>query len=93
MSRSDTTTDRSGRIRSALTNTWNKLAEVESATTTSPDAAPTSGAIRSPTSVGLVNHDASFQLRIRPRPHSSVIVRPTRASVFFGSAPSELPSR
>jgi hypothetical protein len=46
-------TRRSGRSASAAASTLNRLTDVESATTTSPAAAPTSRAILSPTRRGM----------------------------------------
>ena len=80
-------------MRAAALSTLKRLTEVESATTSSPGAAPTSRPILSPTRRGSSIQPALFQLRIRPWPHSRVTTSCTRAAVARGSTPSELPSR
>ena len=61
--------------------------------TTVPGAAPISLAIRSPTRDGWLIQSASFQAPINISPHSSLMVRSTRSTAFFGSGPRELPFR
>lgn len=79
-------------MRDAALSTLNRLTEVESAATHSPGRAPTSAPMRSPTRCGSAIQPASFQLRIRPSPHSRCTAAATRAGVARGNAPSELPS-
>ena len=48
---------------------------------------------RYPMRAGMSIQSASFQLRIRPWPHSRVTTSARRAAVALGRAPRELPSR
>ena len=91
--RSATIVLRPGRSRAAATSSLNRLTEMVSVTVTWCGAAPSSGASLAPMRPGDSYHPAAFQERIRPVPHSSSIVRSTRAATPFGTAPSELPSR
>ncbi len=79
-------------VREAALRTLYRFTEVESAATHSPGRAPTSAPMRSPTRCGSVIQPASFQLRIRPSPHSCRTAAATRAGVARGNAPRELPS-
>ena len=74
--RSESTTRRAGASAAAICvaadSTLYRFTEVESATTSSPAPAPTSRAILSAIRCDSVIQPASFQLRIRPSPHSVV---------------------
>ena len=95
--RSESTTRRDGDSAAAICvaadSTLYRFTDVESATTTSPAAAPTSCAILSAIRCDSVIQPASFQLRIRPSPHSVSTTCRTRAAAARGNGPSELPSR
>ena len=71
----------------------NRSTDVESATITSPAAAPTSRAILSPTRVGAPIQSRVVQPWTREAPHSSCTAAATRAGVALGKAPRELPAR
>ena len=84
---------RLGRMRAAATSSLNRLTEIVSVTVTWCGAAPSNGASLAPMRPGDSYHPAAFHERISPAPHSSSMVRATRAATPFGTAPSELPSR
>ena len=77
----------------AALSTLNRFTDVESPTLTSSGAAPISGAMAAPVRAARSIQPASFQLRMRPSPHSFVASAASRAGVRRGNAPSELPSR
>ena len=64
-----------------------------SPTATVPGAAPITRAILAAMRSARSIQPASFQLRIRPSPHSRPTTSARRACVARGRAPSELPSR
>ena len=80
-----TRVSRPGRSRAAATSTLKRLADVESATTTSSSSAPTRRAIRAPTRRGASHQSCTFHDVMRSRPHCRSTTSLTTSGTAAGS--------